>query len=164
MIASSPRGTTPNSDAMPPPSQPITCSMKAIVCFRSVKMPNEKRMKSGFENNCAMASTSSSRKERRMSRSVSRVSTEVLKTNRARVAIHNGKMRTDNEEFARLAQPPDTTSWSAVREGAKDCEACHLYQRATQTGFGEGPKGATMMLCGEQPGGCDDGAGKPVVG
>src|SRR5213594_916678 len=74
-------------------------------------------------------------------------------------------MRTDKEEeFARPAQPPDTTSWSAVREAAKDCEACHLYKRATQTVFGEGPKGAPMMLVGEQPGDYDDVAGKPFVG
>src|SRR5437660_7679821 len=73
-------------------------------------------------------------------------------------------MRTDAEEFARPAQPPDTTSWSALRDAAKDCEACHLYQRATQTVFGEGPKGATMMLVGEQPGDYEDVAGKPFVG
>ena len=73
-------------------------------------------------------------------------------------------MRTDNEEFARPAQPPDTTSWSAVRAAAKNCEACHLYKRATQTVFGEGPKGATMMLVGEQPGDYEDVAGKPFVG
>src|SRR5438477_6516200 len=73
-------------------------------------------------------------------------------------------MRTDDEEFARPARPPDTTSWSAVREAAKDCEACHLYKRATQTVCGEGPKGATMMLVGEQPGDYEDVAGKPFVG
>src|SRR6266487_1801085 len=73
-------------------------------------------------------------------------------------------MRTDDEEFARPARPPDTTSWSAVREAAKDCEACHLYKRATQTVFGEGPKGAVMMLVGEQPGDYDDVAGKPFAG
>jgi uracil-DNA glycosylase family protein len=68
------------------------------------------------------------------------------------------------EEFARPAQPPDTTSLSATREAAKDCEACHLYERATQTVFGEGPKDATMMLVGEQPGDYEDVAGKPFVG
>ncbi len=47
-------------------------------------------------------------------------------------------MRTDDEEFERPAQPPDTMSWSAMREAAKECEACHLYKRATQTVFGEG--------------------------
>ena len=73
-------------------------------------------------------------------------------------------MRTDVEEFARPARPPDTTSWSVVREAAKDCEACHLYKRATQTVFGEGPSDATMMLVGEQPGDYEDVAGKPFVG
>src|SRR5262249_19133602 len=87
-----------------------------------------------------------------------------MNTNRARVAIHNQTMRTADEEFARPARAPDTTSWSAVREAAKDCEACHLYKRATQTVFGEGPKSATMMLVGEQPGDYEDVAGKPFVG
>ena len=73
-------------------------------------------------------------------------------------------MRTDNEEFAGPAQLPDTTRWSAVHEAAKDCEACHLYKRATQTVFGEGPKDATMVLVGEQPGDYEDVAGKPFVG
>jgi len=73
-------------------------------------------------------------------------------------------MRTDDEEFARPAQPPDTMSWSAMREAAKDCDACHLYERATQTVFGEGPKSATIMLVGEQPGDYEDVAGKPFVG
>jgi uracil-DNA glycosylase len=73
-------------------------------------------------------------------------------------------MRTDDEEFARPARPPDTTSWSAMRKAAKDCEACHLYKRATQTVFGEGPKDAPMMLVGEQPGDYEDVAGKPFVG
>src|SRR5947199_6529844 len=73
-------------------------------------------------------------------------------------------MRTDDEQFARPARPPDTTSWSAVGEAAKDCEACHLYKRATQTVFGEGPKGALIMLVGEQPGDYEDVAGKPFVG
>ena len=73
-------------------------------------------------------------------------------------------MRTDDGEFARPAQPPETTSWSALREAAKDCEACHLYGRATQTVFGEGPKGAAMMLVGEQPGDYEDVVGKPFGG
>jgi uracil-DNA glycosylase len=87
-----------------------------------------------------------------------------MNTNRARVAIHNRNMRTDTAEFARPAHPPDSTSWSTVREAAEDCKACHLYKRATQTVFGEGPKGATMMLVGEQPGDYEDVAGKPFVG
>jgi len=73
-------------------------------------------------------------------------------------------MPTHDQEFARPAQPPDTTSWSVVREAAKDCEACHLYKRGTQTVFGEGPNRAAMMLVGEQPGDYEDVAGKPFVG
>ena len=73
-------------------------------------------------------------------------------------------MRTDEEEFARPARPPDTASLGALREAARHCTACHLYNRATQTVFGEGPKGATMMLVGEQPGDHEDVSGKPFVG
>ena len=73
-------------------------------------------------------------------------------------------MPTDDEEFARPARPPDTTSWSAMHKAARDCEACHLYKRATQTVFGEGPKDAPLMLVGEQPGDYEDVAGKPFVG
>ena len=69
-----------------------------------------------------------------------------------------------SEEYARPAQPPDTTSLAAVREAAGHCTACHLYKRGTQTVFGEGPKRATMMLVGEQPGDYEDVAGKPFVG
>ena len=73
-------------------------------------------------------------------------------------------MRTDEEEFARPARPPETASLGALREAARHCTACHLYKRATQTVFGEGPKGATMILVGEQPGDYEDVAGKPFVG
>src|SRR5213595_30515 len=73
-------------------------------------------------------------------------------------------MRTDEEEFARPARPPDTASLGALREAARHCTACHLYNRATQTVFGEGTKGATMMLVGEQPGDYEDVSGKPFVG
>jgi uracil-DNA glycosylase family protein len=73
-------------------------------------------------------------------------------------------MRTDDEEFARPARPPDTASLTTVREASRGCTACPLYKQATQTVFGEGPKGATMMLVGEQPGDYEDVAGKPFVG
>src|SRR5881227_3089518 len=73
-------------------------------------------------------------------------------------------MRRDDEEYARPAQPPDTSSVATVREAAAHCTACHLYKRATQTVFGEGPKRAAMMLVGEQQGDYEDVAGKPFVG
>ena len=68
------------------------------------------------------------------------------------------------KEYARPAAPPATSSLSATRAAARDCTACHLYKRATQTVFGEGPKHATIMLVGEQPGDSEDVAGKPFVG
>ena len=68
------------------------------------------------------------------------------------------------EEYARPATPPDSSSLSTVREAAEHCTACHLYKRATQTVFGEGPKKAPIVLVGEQPGDYEDVAGKPFVG
>jgi uracil-DNA glycosylase family protein len=73
-------------------------------------------------------------------------------------------MPRDDEEYARPARPPDTSNLAKVGEAAQECTACHLYKRATQTVFGEGPKGAPMMLVGEQPGDYEDVAGKPFVG
>jgi uracil-DNA glycosylase family protein len=70
----------------------------------------------------------------------------------------------EEKEYARPATPPDSSNWSALCEAARDCTACHLYQRATQTVFGEGPKSAPIMLVGEQPGDYEDVAGKPFVG
>ncbi|PYJ48858.1 MAG: uracil-DNA glycosylase [Verrucomicrobia bacterium] len=71
-------------------------------------------------------------------------------------------MKTD--EYARPATPPDTSSLTEVLAASRECTACHLYKRATQTVFGEGPRGAPIMLVGEQPGDYEDVAGKPFVG
>src|SRR5438093_1558241 len=73
-------------------------------------------------------------------------------------------MPTKTDEYARPATPPDTSSLTEVRDASRQCTACHLYKRATQTVFGEGPKGAPIMLVGEQPGDYEDVAGKPFVG
>ena len=73
-------------------------------------------------------------------------------------------MPTQNDEYAHPARPPDTSSLAEVRAAASKCTACHLYKRATQTVFGEGPKNAPMVLVGEQPGDYEDVAGKPFVG
>src|SRR5438270_4623127 len=69
-----------------------------------------------------------------------------------------------DDEYTRPATPPDSSSLSTVRNAAKDCTACHLYKRATQTVFGEGSKKAPIVLIGEQPGDYEDVAGKPFVG
>jgi DNA polymerase len=56
------------------------------------------------------------------------------------------------------------SSLSATARDAAHCTMCHLYQRATQTVFGEGPARAQLMLVGEQPGDREDRAGRPFVG
>jgi len=62
------------------------------------------------------------------------------------------------------AAAPEISSLTTLKTAAKTCTACHLFKHATQTVFGEGPKGATLMLLGEQPGDQEDLAGKPFVG
>jgi uracil-DNA glycosylase len=47
---------------------------------------------------------------------------------------------------------------------ARRCQACPLFERATQTVFGEGPVNARLFLVGEQPGDQEDRAGSPFVG
>ncbi|MBV9931329.1 MAG: UdgX family uracil-DNA binding protein [Alphaproteobacteria bacterium] len=55
-------------------------------------------------------------------------------------------------------------AWQAVREEARGCTRCHLFECAMQTVFGEGPVTAPLMFVGEQPGDQEDLAGKPFVG
>jgi uracil-DNA glycosylase family protein len=74
------------------------------------------------------------------------------------------KFMAKDERDWRPAPVPDTASLTNLKRAAKTCTACHLYQHATQTVFGEGPKAATLMLLGEQPGDQEDVAGKPFVG
>ena len=56
------------------------------------------------------------------------------------------------------------TRWRELRDEAASCTRCDLYQRATQTVFGEGRTGASMALIGEQPGDQEDKRGHPFVG
>lgn len=53
---------------------------------------------------------------------------------------------------------------SSLRARAASCRACDLWQRGTQTVFGEGPAHARVVLVGEQPGDREDVAGRPFVG
>jgi uracil-DNA glycosylase family protein len=64
----------------------------------------------------------------------------------------------------RPATPPVTLALTKLREAAAGCTACPLYKNATQTVFGEGRKGAAIMLLGEQPGDQEDLSGKPFIG
>jgi uracil-DNA glycosylase family protein len=74
------------------------------------------------------------------------------------------KFVAQNERDWEPAVAPDTSNLATLKRSAKTCTACHLFRHATQTVFGEGPKGATLMLLGEQPGDQEDVAGKPFVG
>ena len=55
-------------------------------------------------------------------------------------------------------------SLDEVAESASACTRCPLYSDATQVVFGEGPKSASVMFVGEQPGDKEDLAGRPFVG
>jgi DNA polymerase len=59
---------------------------------------------------------------------------------------------------------PGRHSLKALREAAACCRGCHLWRRATQTVFGEGPRRARLMLVGEQPGDREDRGGHPFIG
>ncbi|WP_224365161.1 UdgX family uracil-DNA binding protein [Hyalangium versicolor] len=63
---------------------------------------------------------------------------------------------------------PESPTLDKLREAAAGCRACPLWQKATQTVFGEreGPPGPgpRVMFVGEQPGEEEDVAGRPFVG
>src|SRR5437588_8729393 len=73
-------------------------------------------------------------------------------------------MAANGQDSWRPAPVPETNSLAKVAAAAKECTACPLYKKATQTVFGEGPKQATMLMIGEQPGDYEDVAGRPFVG
>jgi DNA polymerase len=56
------------------------------------------------------------------------------------------------------------TKLRELRDDAASCTQCDLYQRATQTVFGEGRAAASIVLIGEQPGDQEDRQGHPFVG
>jgi uracil-DNA glycosylase len=51
-----------------------------------------------------------------------------------------------------------------LRQAVQHCHGCHLYSRATQAVFGEGPSSAQIVFIGEQPGDEEDRQGHPFVG
>src|SRR4029453_12722974 len=59
---------------------------------------------------------------------------------------------------------PRRPTLSNLASASKECRACRLWERATQTVFGEGTQRADVILVGEQPGDKEDLAGKPFVG
>jgi uracil-DNA glycosylase family protein len=59
---------------------------------------------------------------------------------------------------------PARLSLPSLRRAAAGCRGCHLWRVGTQTVFGVGPRSATLMFVGEQPGDQEDLAGRPFVG
>lgn len=59
---------------------------------------------------------------------------------------------------------PRGRSLAALKKAAASCQGCLLYQRATQTVFGEGAGHARLVMIGEQPGDQEDLAGRPFIG
>jgi len=59
---------------------------------------------------------------------------------------------------------PERKSLKAFRDAAADCKGCELWERGTQTVFGQGARRAEVLFVGEQPGNEEDLTGKPFVG
>jgi len=59
---------------------------------------------------------------------------------------------------------PEPPTLPTLRAAAAQCRACPLWERGTQTVFGEGPAAAEVVLVGEQPGNEEDLAGHPFIG
>jgi uracil-DNA glycosylase len=72
------------------------------------------------------------------------------------------RMQSANATAAPLVPP--RPSLPKLRAAAAGCKACDLWERGTQTVFGEGGGRADVMFVGEQPGDAEDLAGKPFVG
>ncbi len=68
--------------------------------------------------------------------------------------------------MAETAAPlvPNPPTVAALRRAAAGCRACSLWERGTQTVFGEGADSARVMFVGEQPGDREDLEGRPFVG
>ena len=62
------------------------------------------------------------------------------------------------------APVPERPSFKNLREAAKRCRACDLWEGATQPVIGEGDRHARLVLVGEQPGDREDRQGHPFVG
>jgi uracil-DNA glycosylase len=90
---------------------------------------------------------------------------------------HVGASIPEAESLDEAPRPPDRPALGPVvlpvhvgpqileaTDSAAACQRCPLHQTATQTVFGEGPEGASVMFVGEQPGDQEDVIGRPFVG
>jgi uracil-DNA glycosylase len=83
---------------------------------------------------------------------------------RVETMIARSKSQSLPDAAWRPAKPPQTRDLEALREAAARCTACPLYEKATQTVFGEGPPEAQVVFVGEQPGDTEDREGHPFIG
>ena len=60
--------------------------------------------------------------------------------------------------------PAGKRTIATLRDASRDCRGCDLWQRGTQTVFGEGDARARSVFVGEQPGDQEDLKGRPFVG
>ena len=59
---------------------------------------------------------------------------------------------------------PEGAGIDALREAAKGCRGCELWEPASQVVFSAGPPSASIVFVGEQPGDQEDRRGMPFVG
>lgn len=59
---------------------------------------------------------------------------------------------------------PPVATLDELRGIARGCQACPLWEKGTQTVFGEGQPASTFMFVGEAPGNDEDLAGRPFIG
>jgi len=59
---------------------------------------------------------------------------------------------------------PAESDLPGLAAAARECRGCELFESATQTVFGAGSAGASVLLVGEQPGDVEDREGVPFVG
>jgi len=59
---------------------------------------------------------------------------------------------------------PAKLTLPTLQAASKGCKGCDLWERGTQTVFGEGAPRARVLFVGEQPGDKEDLSGKPFVG
>jgi uracil-DNA glycosylase len=71
---------------------------------------------------------------------------------------------TDQSTSSAAELIPARPTVPSLQSAAQACRACELWQKGTQTVFGEGRQTADVMLVGEQPGDKEDIAGRPFVG
>ena len=69
-----------------------------------------------------------------------------------------------DEPFDATPFLPERHTLDVLRDAAGECRGCDLWEPATQTVFGEGPKDATFVFVGEVPGDREDRDGRPFVG